>query len=275
MFICLVLLRPSVKSQDALAITQQMFSTVKSIKSIQYTFESKERLRNGKMHVERSLFKLNMSPFKLYVYQYVPKPGLQCIYVEGTNNGKIKVSPNSFPWVKLNLDPEGELMLQDRHHTIFDAGFTYTASLLEYLLNKYQSQKESVIKYSGTLKIQGEDCYYLIFTNPNYKLITYVTQANETPISIAKKFHLNFYSILEDNPSLKGLNPIKTGTKITIPNDYASKMEILVNKEKLYPIYLKIYDDKGVYEEYNFQQVILNPVFTDLDFSETNPAYKF
>ncbi|HEY4787018.1 MAG TPA: DUF1571 domain-containing protein [Bacteroidales bacterium] len=275
LFICLVIFRPFAECQDALAITQQMFSTVKSFKSVEYTFESRERLLHGKIHVEKSLFKINMSPFKIYVYQHIPKPGLQCLYVEGKNNGKVKVNPNSFPWVNLNLDPEGELILQDRHHSIFDAGFTYTASLLEYLLNKYQDQKGSIIKYSGIVKIQGEDCYYLIFTNPNYKLITYVTQANETPLSIAKKFHLNFYSILENNPSLKGLSSIKTGTKLIIPNDYASKMELLVNKEKLYPIYLKIFDDKGVYEEYNFLQVIINPQFKDSDFSEKNPSYKF
>lgn len=261
--------------QDAISISQQMFSTVKTIKSVQYTFNSKERLASGKIHEERSAFKINVAPFKLYLYQYVPKKDLQVLYVSGQNGGKAKVNPGSFPWVNLNLEPEGDLMLQDRHHGIFDAGFGYTISLLEYLMNKYPDQKGQLIKYNGVYKLQGVDCYYLTFTNPNYKLITYVAGFNETPISIAKKNHLNFYSIIDNNKSLKPTEVIKPGTKLVIPNDYALKMELLVHKDKLYPVHLKIYDHKGIYEEYYFQQVTLNPPFKDIDFSEKNPSYKF
>lgn len=261
--------------QDAISISQQMFSTVKTIKSVQYTFNSKERLAGGKIHEERSAFKINVAPFKLYLYQYVPKKDLQVLYVSGQNRGKAKVNPGSFPWVNLNLEPEGDLMLQDRHHGIFDAGFGYTISLLEYLMNKYPDQKDQLIKYNGVYKLQGVDCYYLTFTNPNYKLITYVAGFNETPISIAKKNHLNFYSIIDNNKSLKPTEVIKPGTKLVIPNDYALKMELLVHKDKLYPVHLKIYDHKGIYEEYYFQQVTLNPPFKDIDFSEKNPSYKF
>ena len=274
-FLSFLLLSSFVSGQDAISITNQMFATIKTTKALQYTFESKERLMHGKSHIEKSTFKINVSPLQIYIYQHAPKNGLQCLYNAGKNKGKVKINPNSFPWVNLNLDPEGELMLQDRHHSIFDAGFNYTSSLLEYLLNKYEAQKESLIKYSGTLKLQGIECYYLIFTNPNYKLISYTTQKNETPLSIAKKNHINFYSILENNPSLKVTDVIKPGTKIVIPNDYASKMELFVSKEKYYPLYLKIYDNKGVYEEFTFQQVNINAVFKDLDFSETNPNYKF
>jgi outer membrane lipoprotein-sorting protein len=275
LFVGLALLS-EVNGQDALSITNQMFATVKSIKTLQYNFESKERLMKGKIHTEKSSFKINISPYKFYVYQHAPKNGLQCLYVAGKNNGKAKVNPNSFPWVNLNLDPEGDLMLEDRHHSIFDAGFTYTASLIEYLLTKYQNQKQDMVKYNGVIKLMGTECYYLTFVNPNYKLTTYTTTSDkETPISIAKKLHLSFYAIIENNPSLKATSAIKTGTRLTVPNDYASKMELFIHKDKSYPVYLKIYDNKGVYEEFSFQQVVINPLFKDIDFLETNPAYKF
>ena len=272
---CFFLFSLLVNGQDAVSITNQMFSTVKSIKSIQYTFESKERLLGGKVLEEKSNFKITTSPLQIYLYQYAPKNGLQCLYIAGQNSGKVKINPNAFPWVNLNLEPEGKLMLENRHHSLFDAGFTYTISLLEYLVNKYQTQKDPLIKYNGILKLQGVDCYYLTFINPNYKLVTYVTQANETPVSIAKKNHLNFYSIIDNNPSLKPTEVIKTGTKLLIPNDYASKMELLVHKDKFYPVHIKVFDNKGVYEEFYFKQVIINPSFTETDFSEKNPAYKF
>jgi hypothetical protein len=264
-----------VMGQDALNITQQLISNVTSLKTLQFTLESKERLMKGKFHIENSSFKINESPFKVYIYQHSPKEGLQCLFVSDKNNDKVRINPNSFPWVNLNLEPENELMLQDRHHTIFDGGFSYTISLLDYLLKKYQAQKENLVVLNGIEKIRGIDCYHLTFSNSNYRLTLYTVQSKETPLSIAKKLHLNFYSILENNPSLKVTSVIKSGTKIIVPNDYASKMEFYIHKDKMYPVYLKVFDNKGLYEEYTFTQVILDPVFKDVDFSDKNPAYKF
>jgi outer membrane lipoprotein-sorting protein len=71
------------------------------------------------------------------------------------------------------------------------------------------------------------------------------------------------------------LGVIKPGTKITIPNDYAAKMEMYIHKDLYYPVYLKIYDHKGLFEEYTFTNVELNPLFKDIEFSAKNPGYGF
>ncbi|MDP4207864.1 MAG: DUF1571 domain-containing protein [Bacteroidota bacterium] len=274
LFAILSLLPFNVFGQNAVFLTRQMFSTVKSLKTLQFSFESKERLKK-ELHIERSSFKLSIHPFKVYIYQHFPKNGIECLYVSGKNNEKVKVRPNAFPWVNLNLDPEGELVLQGRHHSFFDSGFGYTVSLLEYLLNKYESQSSKVIECIGVEKYQGIECYHLVFNHPAYRMVTYVTQSDETPLSIAQKLHLNFYSILENNAQLKGIGTIKAGTRLIVPNDYASKMDMYVHKDKFYPVHLKIYDAKGLFEEYTFTQVVLNPTFKDIDFSDKNPAYKF
>lgn len=261
--------------QDAANITRQLFATVKNVKTIKYNFESRERLMKGKEHIEKSTFKVNVSPLKVYIYQHYPKEGLQCLYVTGANNNKAKINPNSFPWVTVNLEPESAMMLQDRHHSIFDAGFAYTISVLEFLLNKYHPQHNDLVKLNGIKRINGEECYHLTFTNPNYNLMHYVVKENETPITIARKLHINFYAILENNPSLNATSPVKPGSKITVPNDYASKMELYIHKDKFYPVFLQVFDRKGLYEEFSFLQVVLNPPFKEIDFSEDNPAYKF
>jgi outer membrane lipoprotein-sorting protein len=128
---------------------------------------------------------------------------------------------------------------------------------------------------NGIVKMQGADCYYLTFNNPAYHLITYTTQVNETSLSLAKKLHLNFYAILENNPKLSITCTIKTGTTLTIPSDYASKMELYVQKDKFYPVCMRIYDSKGLYEEYTFNDVVINQAFKDIDFSADNPKYGF
>jgi outer membrane lipoprotein-sorting protein len=272
--ICLVLCTLASKAQDPLTISQKMFETVKSFKTLQYSFELKERYY-GKIIHEKSNFKIQINPLKIYLYQSFPNNGVECIFVSGKNENKLKVNPNSFPYVNLNLAPEGSLVLEKHHHTIFDGGFVYTTSIIEYLLNKYKSQSTKLITNNGIVNVNGSDCYYLTFVNPGYRLTTYMVKENETPLSIAKKLQINYYSILDNNPSVKGIGKIKPGTVIIVPNDYASKMELYIHKEKYYPVQLKIYDHKGLYEDYSFLNVIINPKFTDKDFSEDNPAYHF
>ena len=273
-FLCVgCILKPSLTmGQDATSVTQKMLSTLKSMRSLMYTGDLKERIK-GKTVSEKGTFKININPFKLYMVQIVPKKGLECLYVTGQNDGKIKVNPSSFPWVNLNLSPQGDLMLENRHHSIFDAGFAYTASILEYLLQKYQNAKD--LSLNGTVKMLGSNCYYLTFNNPAYKMVSYTTQANETCLSIAKKLHLNFYSILENNPKLKITGTIDAGTVLTVSNDYSSKMEMYVDVDKYYPVCIRVYDSKGIFEEYTFYDVSINPPFTELDFSPENPKYGF
>ncbi len=261
-------------SQDALTITNEMFTTVKALKTIKFDFDSKERIK-GKMYNEKTSFKINLNPFKAYLFQSFPKKGIEGLYVSGENGEKVKINPNSFPWVSLNLDPLGELMLENRHHPIYNSGFTYTASILEDLINKYQSQTSKMVSFNGIVKIQEMDCYYLTLVNSNYKLIIYYTQTNETPISIANKLKINYYSILENNPGNKANTVFKLNTRLIVPNDYASRMELYVHASQLYPVYLKIYDTKGLFEEYTFSNVQLNQPFRIVDFSYKNPDYKF
>ena len=260
--------------QDAGQITRDMFSMVKSIKYLRYNCESNERVW-GKMKFENSDFKLSVQPFKIYVFQNVPRKGVECLYVTGVNGGKAKVNPNAFPWISLNLGVENDIMLEDRHHSIFDAGFLYTASLLEILLNKYTAQLDKCLLFNGIEKVSGSECYHLTFSNPNYKLTLYTTAQNETPVSIAKKLHINFYSIIENNKGLTPSGVIKPNTRLIVSNDYASKMEVYVHKEKMYPVHIKVYDAKGLFEEYKFLRVEINPTLLDIDFSATNPKYKF
>jgi outer membrane lipoprotein-sorting protein len=261
-------------AQDPMEITSKMFSNVKSMKTLQYSFDSKERVGNKIVH-EISDVKLNIQPLKVYLYQHKPTEGVEVLFLAGENSNNAKVNPNAFPWVTLNLNPEGSLMLDNHHHSIYDGGFAYTTSLIEFLLNKYKDQCDKLIKNNGIVKIQGVDCYYLTFSNTNYRLTNYIVGDNETPLTIAKKLKLNYFSILETNPNIKGLNTIKPGTRLILSNDYASKMELYIHKDKLYPVYIKIYDNKGLYEEYTFINVVINPVFKNDAFSADNSKYNF
>ncbi len=264
----------SANAQSGVELANNMIAKVKSLKTLQCTFESQERIL-GKTFSEKNHFKINLSPFKTYFKQEFPEKGLEGLYISGENNNDTKINPNAFPWVTLNLDPEGDLMMKNHHHPIFHAGYGYVALVLDMLIKKYQSKTDQLIVNKGTISYQGQDVIVLDCNNPFYKIETLTLQKPETPFSIGKRLHINYYSILEENPGLKPFSEVPAGKAIKIPSDYASKMLIYLHKTQLYPVYIKISDPRGTFEEYKFTNVILNPTFKPEDFSANNPKYKF
>lgn len=251
-----------------------MIAKVKSLKTLQCTFESKERVLD-KTFGEKNNFKINLKPFKAYFKQEFPVKGLEGLYISGENNNKAKINPNAFPWITLNLDPEGELMIKNHHHPILHAGYGYVAEVLEILIIKYQAKAPNLIVNKGTITYQGEEVIVLDCHNPFYKIQSITLTKAETPYALGKRLHINYLSILEENPGLKPFSEIPEGNTIKIPSDYASKMLIYLNKTHLYPVYIKVSDPRGLFEEYKFTNVVLNPVFKPEDFSAENPKYNF
>lgn len=269
-----IILFSQAKAQSGLELANKMITKVNSLKTLQCTFEAQERIM-GKVFTQKNDFKINIAPFKTYFKQDYPEKGLEGLYITGENENKVKINPNAFPWVTLNLDPEGDLMMKNHHHPIFHAGFAYVAEVLEMLIGKYQSRTAQLIVNKGTLVYQGQDVIVLDCTNPFYKIQSLTINKSETPYSIGKRLHINYYSILEENTGLKPFSEIEAGKTIKIPTDYASKMVIYLHKTQLYPVYIKISDPKGMFEEYKFTNVILNPVYKADDFQASNKKYNF
>lgn len=263
-----------VSAQSGVELANKMIAKVKSLKTLQCTFEAQERVM-GKTFSQKNDFKINLTPFKTYFKQEYPEKGLEGLYIVGENDNKVKISPNAFPWVTLNLDPEGDLMMKNHHHPISHAGFSYVAEVLEMLINKYQARTAQLIVNKGNITYLGQEVIVLDCTNPFYKIQTLTLNKPETPYSIGKRLHINYYSILEENQGLKAYSEIDAGKTIKIPSDYASKMLIYLHKTQLYPVYIKISDPRGMFEEYKFTNVILNPAYKTDDFSASNSKYKF
>jgi hypothetical protein len=261
-------------AQSGVELANSMIAKVKSLRTIQCTFESQERVL-GKMTSEKNNFKINLSPFRAYFKQEFPEKGLEGLYISGENDNKAKINPNAFPWVTLNLDPEGDLMMKNHHHPVFHAGYSYVAEVLDMLIKKYQSRTGQLIVNKGTMTYQGQEVIVLECNNPFYKIQNLTLTKAETPYSIGKRLHINYYSILEENQGTKPFSTIAAGKTIRIPSDYASKMLIYLHKTQLYPVYIKISDPRGVFEEYKFTNVVLNPAFKTDDFSASNPKYNF
>ena len=93
-------------------------------------------------------------------------------------------------------------------------------------------------------------------------------------MKIARKLNLSEYMILEKN-KLSNYTSVKAGQTIKVPNMYAKKVVLYIDKINLMPIYQEVHDDQGMFEEYHYINLIVNPVLDADDFSKQNPEYKF
>jgi hypothetical protein len=82
--------------------------------------------------------------------------------------------------------------------------------------------------------------------------------------------------ILEKNPKFKDyFDLLKKGQVIKIPTWYCKSVVMFVDKQYFLPISLKIIDDKGLFEEYNYHNLIVNPNFQEGEFTKEYKDYKF
>jgi hypothetical protein len=275
LLICFFLLSASSPKEEEFsgyALTKSMFEKTKSIESMTFNMRKLERIK-GKMVDQKSFIKLKKDPLKVYSKQIHPASGIEVLYKGGEE--KALINPNGFPWVNLKLDPYGSTMRKDQHHTIHDAGYDLVVSILEHLFNKYQEKSEEITRKVGTEMWDGNSCWVIDIKNSNFKFIDYTVKEGENLLIIADKEKISEFMILENNPSIKDSYDVQKGQVIKIPNDYSPHFTLLLDQKRLIPLVMKIYDDKGLYEQYEYTDVELGVEFEDTEFTPEFHAYGF
>lgn len=262
----------SQSTDDAVKLLQSMIENSEKINTIEYNAVMSERIK-GKMVVKKSFFKINNSPVKIYVRQSFIGIKLDALYLEDTNNNKLLIATIGFPWIQVSLDPKGKRVRENHHHTIFEAGFTYFSNVIEAIIKSHPNDIK--IELEGSEIKDGKDCYKIVLYNNNFQFINYTVQANENLTTIAKRMYTNDYMILENNPKIENYNDVKPGQVIKIPNSYASKMVLYLDKTILMPVQIDIFDNKGLYGSYSYNNLQINKQFDWDEFSPTNKNYHF
>lgn len=249
----------------------KMVHSIKDVQGLKYSLKITERGKKGYNHYESSV-KLNRKPRKLYIYI----KGIEVLWTTGTNNGKAYVKPNSFPYINLSLDPMGNLMRQDQHHTINEMGFDYFGGIIEYCILKFGDKLEQSVKFEGEEKYNNRMCYKVTINNKDFAQTTYTVGASENITSIARKLFVSEYMIVEMNPKLKDYFDLLTpGQVIKVPNWYAKTVVMYIDKFYHLPIGVQVYDDKSLFEEYNYFFLQVNPKFEENEFTKDYKDYKF
>jgi hypothetical protein len=260
-------------NQDNLTYITNSCAAVRKVQTLSFLLEKRERI-NGVLIEQRNNVKFQKKPLKVYMKQDFPNKGMEVLFVENTNNNKLAINPNGFPWVTLNLDPFNNKVRQNQHHTIYEAGFEYVVTMVETLLNKHKDIAANV-KLDGTVVWDNRECHKIIVNNPHFKYIDYTVKPNETLNTIAKAKGIGAYMIMDKNPTIKDYEAVKAGQVIKIPTEYALKFIFYLDKQNLMPVVIKVYDDLGLYEEYKYSKLQINPKFDSQEFTKTYQQYKF
>lgn len=253
-------------------VLEKSFKAIHDVKSLKYHLKIIERGKKGFNYYE-SAVKFNKNPRQIYLYI----KGIEVLFLEGKNNNKALVNPGGFPYITLNLDPMGDLMRQDQHHTLNEMGYDYFSTVIQHTLKKVdRSHFDDYFKLLGEEKINNRQCYKIIINNKDFAYKDYTVQAGESITSIARKFFVSEYMILEKNPKFKDyFDPLKKGQVIKVPNSYCRSVLLYIDKFYFVPVSVKVIDDKGLFEEYNYHFLQVNPKFEEGEFTRTYKDYKF
>lgn len=252
-------------------ILNKSFKAIKEVKGLKYHLKIIERGKKGFNHYE-SAVKFTRHPRLIYLYI----KGIEVLWLEGKNNGKALVNPYSFPFINLNLDPMGDLMRQDQHHSLNEMGYDYFASVIGQQVLKVGDKFDEVFKLHSEERINNRTCYKITIENKDFGFIDYKVGEGESITSIARKFYIPEYLILERNTKFKDyFDILKKGQIIKIPNSYCKSVVLYIDKLYYLPISVKIIDDKGLFEEYNYHFLQVNPKFEEGEFTRTYKDYHF
>jgi outer membrane lipoprotein-sorting protein len=253
-------------------VLEKSFKAIREIKGLKYHLKIIERGKKGFNYYE-SWVKFIKQPRQIYLYI----KGIEVLYLDGKNNNKALVNPGGFPYITLNLDPMGDLMRQDQHHTLNEMGYDYFSTVIQQTLKKVDRDHfDEYFKLVGEEKVNNRLCYKIIINNKDFSYKDYTVQAGESITSIARKFFVSEYMILEKNPKFKDyFDPLKKGQVIKVPNSYCKSVILYIDKFYFVPISVKVIDDKGLFEEYNYHFLQVNPKFEEDEFTRNYRDYKF
>lgn len=253
-------------------IIDAMLDSIKVIENQTYDVKSIERV-NGHLLIAQSHIKINLFPRKIYLIN--PEKGIEVLWTSGTNKGNATVHSRSIPLMSFELDPLGSIMRKDQHHTIFDLGTTYIGSLIANTILRNPKEFDKHFSYAGTVQWNNNECYQILISYPEYKYIDYTVLAGESVNSIAAKLNTSDYKIRYKNDLSSYFGTIKAGKVLKIPVPYSNRGILYIDKKNYMPVNIKVFDEDGLYEAYEFYNIRNNVAFASNEFSRSFPGYGF
>lgn len=252
-------------------IINNMLAGIDKVKTMQYTLKGWERVGTTDNYSEVDT-KLNVSPFKVYIYSKAkPNDGVQIIYNQAAYGDKAHVNPGA--WLpNVNLDPYGSKMRKGQHHTILNSGFMFLSKIIKAAILKADKEAagefEKHFVYEGDVTWSGKKCYKVVIDDPTFKYENYTVKAGETVDVIAKNRNICGFLIVDKNSDVDDFADVKAGQVIKVPSTYAKKTVLYIDQSNNLPVVQIMYDEVGQFERYEFHNIVANPKFAESTFTD-------
>jgi hypothetical protein len=250
-------------------LLSRLSSSISSLKTLRCNVRAQERA-GGKYQQARTAMKMSYNPLKVYLRN---DKGIEVLWVTGQNDGDAWVYPNSFPYVTLSLDPNGSIMRRNQHHSVVDAGFGTIADIIKGSAQRQDHTFERTFRYAGDTAIAGRPCYILRSDFPQFRYVTYKTTRSETLASIADRFGCGEFRIMERN-DLAPDAPVPAGKTLQVPNGYGRRTIVCVDQKLFLPLVVQVHDDKGLFEKFEFSDIVANQTIAAAEFAKGYKGYK-
>ena len=252
-----------------------MLTSCDNLKTASFVLKSTERMKDGTFHVSEIIVRLQRKPLKVYVYCVNPNPGAEALWRTNEIDNRVLINPNGFPFFNLRLNPRNPLLRKGQHHTIEEIGFDYIANVFKHYIGKYKEELYRNFSLSGQEIFDSRNCIVLTYNNHSFAYENYSARAGENVTGIARSNFVSDFMLLCINKELKNYDGLKPGQVIKLPVTYGKKIVLYLDKNNYLPIVQMIYDEKGLYEKYEFSSFLLNPKFDEYEFNPKNRRYKF
>jgi hypothetical protein len=263
--------------QTGIEVISQTIQSTKALKSLHFEMISRERI-DDEYKISVAIVKCNLSPYQTYLQSVLDGGGLgpEVLYRSNKNNNQAIISPNKFPYFNIHTDLNSFILRNGHHHTLKQSIFTFIADVMENEFIKIgdENLKEYIVREEDVI-FRHWNCYYINIYWADFEWVPYTVKKGETLTTIAEKLVVSDYHILQKNEDVDDYDDVSEGDKILVPNHYAKRVEFFIDKATNLPVYTKISDERGVFAQYQQNWLIVNPNFSELDFSTENPQYNF
>ncbi|MBT9394668.1 DUF1571 domain-containing protein [Hymenobacter sp. NST-14] len=250
-------------------LVSRLSSAIENLKTLRCNVRAQERI-GAAYQQNRTAMKMSFNPYKVYLRN---DKGIEVLYVTGQNNGDAWVYPNSFPYVTLSLDPNGSLMRKSIHHSALEAGYGTIAEMLDGSGQRLNPGFEKTFRYTADTTVQGRPAYVLRSVYPQFRYVSYKPTKAESTKTIADKFGCGEYRILErNNLSVGAIVP--AGKTLQVPNAYGRRILLCVDQKLFLPLVVQVHDDKGLFEKFEFHDVVANQPIPAQEFTKDFKGYK-
>jgi len=263
------------QTQAEKQIIDNMLLACEQVKACSFILASEERKKEGNIDKSEMLVKLQTHPTKIYVMVLNPNAGAEALWRQGEMKDHLLINPNGFPFVNLRFDPYNSFLRKTSHHTIKEIGFDYVVSMVHHYRRELGENFYSFLNITDTVQWEGRYCIRLTFDYSDFTYRPYTVGKGENATTIGMLNYVNDYMIVCANENMKDFHDVKLGQEVLVPNMFGKKVVFFVDRSTMLPLVQEVYDQNGLFEKYEMKSFILDPNFSDDEFTPKHKGYGF